>query len=411
LVSDANQIDLQAQVLTYKNQISSSALHFSGHTLLFETGIQKQEIRCFKYQNHTVFFEVEDTNAALPYDPFALIFYMLTRYEEYGAIVKDVHGRFPASASVAVQNNFILEPIVDQAIADICSCIKNHFPEVKMRTKKPTIELTYDVDAPFAYRGKGFFKNLFGSFKMLSSGNFKAGFHRFMYCLIGGKDPYDIFYDLLSLLEEVEMKAHFFLLLEHEGANNPSISHQHYAFDILADKLNRFQNVGIHPSYNCNTSQKLQEELLRFEKLLSFSATKSRAHFIQLTFPNTYQLYLQNGIKEDFSMGFPEQPGFRAGIARPFPFYDLEKEILTELIIHPFMAMDATFEYYLTENTENEIKLIVNNLVDTCFRFNGTFCMIFHNDIISGHLSIKDWRLLHEKFIWHFKQVLSNECV
>jgi hypothetical protein len=407
----AQKTDSSFPILSYKTRISNESLHFGAHSLLFEKCIQKQTINCFQFKKHTVFFETEDSNSALPYDPFALVFFMLSRYEEYGEVERDVHGRFPASVSIAVKNNFILEPIVDQAIEDIRKCIEQIYPNIIFSATQPKFEISYDVDAPFAYRGKGFFKNLFGSFKMLSTGHIQQGLKRLMYCLIGGKDPFDNFYEILALLQEAEIEAHFFLLLEDKGEHNPSIHYQHFAFDILADKLARFQKVGIHPSYNCTTPTKLQEELGRFEKLLSFSAKKARAHFIQLKFPNTYELYLQNGIEEDFSMGFPEQPGFRAGIARPFPFYHLEKETQMNLIIHPFMAMDATFEYYLTDKSAEEIKLIVNNLMDVTFSYGGYFSIIFHNDILSGHLSSKDWWYLHEKIIWYSKQVLSNENV
>lgn len=410
IISDATKIEENQPLISYKTQLPNSVIHFEAHPLLFETGIQKQEIECFEYNNHIAFFKVDDKLSNLPYDPFALTFYMLSRYEEYHPTEKDEHGRFKAKDSLAFKNNFLEEPIVDQAIVDIKQLLQKHFPELKFKEKAATTEVSYDVDAPFAYRGKGFFTNFFGSFKMLATGHFQQGMQRLVYCLAGGKDPFDQFFDILLLLDEANLSAHFFLLLEHEGEHNPSIKFNHYAYDILVDRLSRYQETGIHPSYNC-TDQKLKKELSRYKTLLGETATKARSHFIQLSFPETYQMYLENGITDDYSMGFPELPGFRAGIARSFPFYDLKNEIETKLTIHPFIVMDATFEYYLTLLSEDAIELNVKKLWGKVKQYNGQFNMIFHNDIVSNHLSQKDWKYLHEKIIWDLRQDLSNDCV
>ncbi|NJO69236.1 MAG: hypothetical protein HC830_08110 [Bacteroidetes bacterium] len=63
--------------------------------------------------------------------------------------------------------------------------------------------------------------------------------------------------------------------------------------------------------------------------------TKSRQHFLRLKFPGTYHRLMQEGITDDYSMGFHDKPGFRAGIAMPYPFYDLVNEKETTLTVHP----------------------------------------------------------------------------
>ena len=52
----------------------------------------------------------------------------------------------------------------------------------------------------------------------------------------------------------------------------------------------------------------------------------SRFHYIKMHFPESYRNLITAGINEDYSMGYPEEPGFRAGIARPFYFYDIVEE-------------------------------------------------------------------------------------
>jgi len=45
-------------------------------------------------------------------------------------------------------------------------------------------------------------------------------------------------------------------------------------------------------------------------------------------------------------MGYPEEPGFRAGISRPFFFYDLLEDRKSGLRITPFQLMDGTLIQY-----------------------------------------------------------------
>ena len=49
--------------------------------------------------------------------------------------------------------------------------------------------------------------------------------------------------------------------------------------------------------------------------------------------PQSYLDINNAGILEDYSMGYPEEPGFRAGIARPFYFYNISEDKQTNLKI------------------------------------------------------------------------------
>ena len=59
-------------------------------------------------------------------------------------------------------------------------------------------------------------------------------------------------------------------------------------------------------------------------------------------FLNLTRILIDAGIAEDYSMGYPDEPGFRAGIARPYYFYDVAEDHQTNLKIFPFQVMDAT---------------------------------------------------------------------
>ncbi|MEZ5007113.1 MAG: hypothetical protein R2728_16120 [Chitinophagales bacterium] len=405
LQADINLIDDVALangseiLISYKEPIANCKVYFAAHHLLFEETILPQEIECSVFNGHAIFFQVDDTAAVLPYDPFALIFYMLTRYEEYLPFDADEHGRFPAKASLAFQNNFLEDPIVEHAIADVLKCIQKVQPSFKYHQPSFQFEISFDVDAPFAYRGKGFFKNLFGGLSMLIKGKINQGIDRLGFTFFGGKDPFDQFYNILSGLDDYNLTGFFFLLLEHEGKHNPSIHYKHYALDILVEKLTKNDVVGIHPSYDCNTVKKLKEEQDRFLTLTHSNATISRQHFIRIKFPETYQLLQSAKIEHDYSMAFPDHMGFRAGCSRPYPFYDLSKESLTDITIHPFCVMDATFEYYLKMDSDKAIMEYIKMLYNKVYLANGVFHIVFHNDLISTYLSKHNWKKILEEVL------------
>jgi len=67
--------------------------------------------------------------------------------------------------------------------------------------------------------------------------------------------------------------------------------------------------------------------------------------FYQTVHPNSYNNVIKAGISEDYSMGYPDEPGFRAGIARPYFFYNVIDDQLTNLRLS-FQVMDVTLYDY-----------------------------------------------------------------
>ena len=68
--------------LSYTHNPIADELFFISRNLLFETGINEQNISVFDYDTHEVFFATGKVSA-LPFDVFAAGFYLVSRYEEY----------------------------------------------------------------------------------------------------------------------------------------------------------------------------------------------------------------------------------------------------------------------------------------------------------------------------------------
>ena len=65
------------------------------------------------FEDVPIFF-ISNNNSDLPFDPFAASFYLISRYEEYLPCVKDQHDRYPATNSLAYQEGFLQQPVVDK---------------------------------------------------------------------------------------------------------------------------------------------------------------------------------------------------------------------------------------------------------------------------------------------------------
>lgn len=75
--------------------------------------------------------------------------------------------------------------------------------------------------------------------------------------------------------------------------------------------------------------------------------------------PETYRLLVHENITNDYTMGFADDAGYRAGTALPFPWFDLILNKKTTLFVHPFVIMDTTLKNYLQLSPEEAIREIM----------------------------------------------------
>jgi hypothetical protein len=85
---------------------------------------------------------------------------------------------------------------------------------------------------------------------------------------------------------------------------------------------------------------------------------KSRQHFNRLEIPRTYQTLIDNDIREEYTMGYHTQMGFRAGTCSPFYFYDLDYEIQTPLKVFPFCVTDELLKLHLKLSPQEALEKI-----------------------------------------------------
>lgn len=395
LLSDSPKINYSKQKLTKKEVFICS------HLILFEKKIWRQSLIPHKYRGLFTLFNLNHPDSDLPFDLFAMVFYLISRYEEYLPFDADAHGRFTAKQSIAYQYGFLHQPIINQWAIKLKELIEEKF---NIRFLSPPSSFcylpTYDIDMAWAYRHRNW-KRTIGAYAqdvVFQRWGFLS--ERFKVHLFKTIDPFYTFDDINQWHTSSSYQPLFFFLLGDYGKYDKNINPENEDFRQLIYQLHKQYQTGIHPSYSSNISfHQLSKEIKRLEEITHERVQRSRQHFLKLHLPQTYQNLIKAGITADYSMGYAEDIGFRASIATPFPWYDLQKEEETKLIIYPFQIMDVTLQQYLKLSPDEALKYI-KPIIQVTKEVNGTLLTLWHNSSFSANHGWSGWRTMYKK-MWH----------
>ncbi|NSW95161.1 MAG: hypothetical protein HPY62_10695 [Bacteroidales bacterium] len=394
IVTDRRKLG-KSPVINYSDEDIKDAFRIEPDPLLYETGIKEREIVVTRWRGLPVFF-LTSPKSDFPFDIFAASFYLVTRYEEYLGFEPDNHGRYRAENSLAFMNDFLRIPVVDLWTREFARVLIKKFPFIVVKRSENKSMITFDVDEAFEYKGNAFLKGI---------GNIVSNITRHGSKGITGKDeksekdPYDVFDYLKETIKKSGKKTTFFFPVGDHTRFDKNPGWKNHKYRKLIADINGEFDTGIHFSYNAGSKiGLLKEELSRFRTITGKSAKSSRLHFLRLRLPETYRNLIEAGITEDYSMGYAEEPGFRAGIARPFNFYDLVAEKETELRIVPFQIMDATLSEYKMLDISSASD-VVKEIIDRTEQAGGLFVSIWHNTTLIDKPERREWRALFENIV------------
>jgi hypothetical protein len=398
VIEDLAQLrTLEGTKINYSDIEFPNVLQILPSGLLEENRIHQLSFKTAEWQNIPVIFANE--SPSFPFDIFSASFYMVTRYEEYLPFIPDIHGRFEAEQSIAFRKQFLKLPIVDIWCKLLAEKLDIYSNCKGIQPSNFRFRLTIDIDRAWLYKNGGLFRNLAilsRDLILLKTSLFKSR----LSVLVGFKrDPADTFEFLNNIQNNLKEKIRYFVLIGARGKfdNNTPINGKE--FKDLIKKLTKESLVGLHPSYQSNDSINiLESELNNLEKLVKQKVFHSRQHFLKINFPFTYRRLIKLGILHDFSMGYSSCTGFRAGIARPYFFYDLSSEKLTDLRIVPFQIMDRTLLTYM-HLTPNEAVSEFRYYKETIENIGGYYVTLWHNTSLSDQGEWKGWKEVFEKMI------------
>jgi len=378
-----------AKISYTEKPVGDDELCFRSSDLLFESKINASPLSSTQKERG-----LENSE-----DLFAHIFFLVSRYEEYLPFAGDDYGRFSAKQSHAYKNNYLHKPTVNINAKEIQKIITRRYPGFIFPEKEYCYTPTIDIDNAYAYLGKSFSRTAGGYAKALVKSD-SDDFLRRKNVLSGKeKDPYDTYDFQFTLHKKYNLKPIYFFLLGDYAPNDKNLPHANPLMQSLIKNISQKAETGIHPSFASNqNTKKIKVEKKRLGEISGNEITKSRQHFLKLKFPDTYRNLIAAGITDDYTMGFADESGFRAGICTPYKFYDLEKEEETNLTIHPFAMMDGTLNNYLQLSPEQAIEK-VKQIANEIKNVNGEFITIWHNETLSDWREWKGWKNVYEKVI------------
>lgn len=392
-------VSFQGPKLVYAPAPVDEELFIESSALLYEETVHPIEPGISHEERIPVLFPTENKQSALPFDPFAASFYMVSRYEEYERHKHDKYGRFPAEASIAMKGKFLELPVVHFWVDKLADVITRRFPSVQMRRPHYAFIPTVDIDHAYAFRCRSLSRTAVGVARSMMNFNLHDVFMRFKVLAGAETDPYDTYDFIQKAHAHYSVDPYYFMLFADYGGDDNNINVSNKTFHKLLLKLDEGKKVGMHPSLSSNKHLKrLNQEHAGLSQVLGRDITVSRQHFLKISFPRTYRNLSNLGITDDFSMGYASHPGFRSGMARSYWFFDLSKNESISLKIHPVTLMDVTMKDYLRLTPEQSIETI-HRMISMVRSVGGEFISLCHNETFSEYGRWLGWRNIYEELL------------
>ncbi|RZV59188.1 MAG: hypothetical protein EX254_09760 [Flavobacteriaceae bacterium] len=362
--------------MSYAKQPLGKELFVRSHDLLHEQGLAFLTINVNDWGNTKCFFTTGD-KSHLPYDIFAASFYLLTRYEEYLPHVQDDYGRFVAEESIAYKNGFLYQPVVDVWAYKFLTVLRSFYPDFNPSIRRYQINPIIDVPMAYDFKQKGIMRTFGGTMFDLGRFRFRRLYQRYSVLFGFKKDPYDTFSYIINRQKTSDCKFNVFFLIGNYSTYDKNININKKVFVSLIKSVADYCKVGLKVSYFAlEDLEILKKEKRTMEEVINTPLNSSRHSFSKLNLPDSYRNLVELEINEDYTMGYIDQLGFRAGTCTPFFFYDLDYETKTPLLINTFHVIDSALLKY---NSLLDKKKTLNEVIVQVKKVNGTFSPVFHN--------------------------------
>lgn len=313
-------------------------------------------------------------------DLVASSFFFLSRYEEtVRKNIRDQFGRFIGKESILYKAGFLDKPVVDRY-----SALIKHFLGIYKEALYADVCLTHDIDIPYERF------NIFTASKRLAYNLLhqrKLTLYPYYNMMQNvERDPlYNIFnYFIEEDKHAGDCKKIYFVK---SGGYAAHYDAPVYIYDKAYKKLSKKliasgAMIGYHSSFEAGGNAALmKEELKKLEDVQEQKITSHRSHFLRSMEPSDMEELIRIGITDDYTMGYADVAGFRLGTARCVRWINPYSKKVTDLVLHPLIAMDNTM---ISSNYmglgDDEIVKYVCKLIDASR--GGNPSILWHNHIM-----------------------------
>jgi hypothetical protein len=336
------------------------AFHFPLHPLLRGRGT-------------TFFLPAWDEEGLFPtpsgdhsHDLLGMAFYVLSLYPLYEwPYAYDAYGLYRWEALPFYQAGFWKYPFLQVHWYRVLDAMGYPY-------QKPSFhwEVGWDIDHPYAWKGRWGLRWWIG-------GLHRKNLHKRILAQIDRvDDPYDRHEQIIRHFPPEH--ARFFMLLSNTHRLDSLVPPTHpFWREWSRALLLQGYAVGLHPSYRSREKPALiAREKALLEAYTGRPVTFSRQHYLRYFWPETFYHLFAVGIREDYSLSFPERSGFLLGTALPTSLYDASQDKPLPLRFHPVALMDQA---YLRRGDSAGLAQEVQRLYAAVSQVGGKLHFLWHN--------------------------------
>lgn len=297
-------------------------------------------------------------------------FFFISRAEELLTPDRDEHGRFTARCSCLSRDNRLLIPIVDEYARFLMKLLELPLPEAGYSH----IYLTHDVDTIAHFRH---LRGAVGGILRGQSKQVRAALRNL------SSDPAYTFPWIMAqdrMLPEAT-RIYFIKHTRGRGFDYPQYNLHGHDYQHVANLLHHSGALlGLHSSYYGDLPKAGMDAALA-DTIPDWRY--HRSHFLRCSIDQMQRL-ADAGVTDDFTMGFPDQIGFRLQTTRAVRFINPKTMTLTPLTLHPLTVMDCTLsnDNYM-HIPEDEAFFECERIFDKVRQNHGEIVLLWHNTSIA----------------------------
>jgi len=330
------------------------------------------------HERAPIFAAADPETVRFNFDLPAAALHTLSRSEETIGAERDKHGRFPASASIAVKENFLDRPIVDEYGFALEQALRCLLPQWSPQRSPLRVKLSHDVDEvgiPFILRS-----SLAHTLLRRRPG---ATLQDFV-SVVTGKYPIylDSVLQLAKLSERYSLDSAFYWKATPAGTFDSGYDPTHAKImSVFCSLSEQGFESGVHPGYDTfRAPDVLRAEVDRLRRCIGTDTLGGRQHYLRWL-PETWRDWETCDLAYDSSVGFADQIGFRAGTCIPYHPWLWNEKRAAQLLEIPLLVMDRTLAHYMKLSPQQSFARVIE-CVEKCRTVGGVFTMLWHNEAL-----------------------------
>ena len=339
-------VEYSGPKLSYSHKPLEDEFFIKSHSLLFEQGITPQKLILDFWDELPIFF-VTNEGGSFPFDIFAASFFLLCRYEECMPFLKTNSGCFDPSQSISMKFDFLELPIIDLWVSKFQEQLASNFPEIlEKEDYKPSKKILLEVPIAFRYSNRSLLENLGDIFSALWKLNLNQLIIHILVLIKLRNDPFETYYQWKDWFNKSSIKPIVFFLFARSSSYQTTTSIFNLRFRKIIKKTGDFFSLGLLTSVKAQIDSKKQiiREKNDFQKLTNRTIFDVRLSNGIFNLRKDYEMLSENEFKNDYSMGYSDRIGFRAGTATPYYFYDVSREFQLSIKLTPIFATEQSLK-------------------------------------------------------------------